>query len=219
MQPADNQAVIAAVRDTIRERRTIKPALMSSRVIERAVIDDILEAAQWAPTHGRTEPWRFRVYAGEARRDLAGRLVALYRAGVPADKQKPEKIEQLEENPLRASHVIAVWMKRGTNEKIPEIEEIEAVACAVQNLQLMARAHGVASFWGTGIQAYHEAAGDLFNIAPPDRFLGVVYLGYPAKVFPRGHRTGLDPKVEWAPETSPCKPPVPHADTSESGFT
>ena len=194
-----NHAVIDAVRDIIRGRRTVKPALMSDRIIDRAVVEDILDAAQWAPTHGRTEPWRFRVYAGEARQDLAEKLVALYGAGVPADKQQPEKIAQLGVNPMRASHAVAVWMKRGGNEKIPEIEEIEAVACAVQNLQLMARAHGVASFWSTGIQAYHEAAGELFAIRPPDRFLGVVYLGYPAKPFPKGHRTPLGLKVAWAP--------------------
>lgn len=33
--------------------------------VPRDVVDGILEAANWAPTHGKTEPWRF-VVAGKS---------------------------------------------------------------------------------------------------------------------------------------------------------
>ena len=34
--------------------------------VPRRVIERALEAANWAPTHGKTEPWRFAVFMGEA---------------------------------------------------------------------------------------------------------------------------------------------------------
>lgn len=40
-------------------------------------------------------------------------------------------------------------MERQKVEKIREFEEIEAVACAVQNIHLTASARGLGAFWST----------------------------------------------------------------------
>ena len=45
----------------ITARRTVKPEKMNGKVIPEEVIVDILTMADWAPTHARTEPWRFVV--------------------------------------------------------------------------------------------------------------------------------------------------------------
>ena len=45
--------------------------------------------------------------------------------------------------PLLAPVVIAIGMKRQEIEKIPELDEIEAVACAVQNMHLHRGRHSV----------------------------------------------------------------------------
>ena len=193
---------IEAVHRILRGRRTLKPIKFRDQTIDSSIIEAILENANWAPTHGRTEPWRFQVYSGEARKTLAEKLAALYRAGVPLEKQKPEKLDQLRVNPLRASHVIMIWMKKHDIETVPEIEEVAAVACAVQNMQLTARAYGIACFWSTGLQAYHKAVEEIFDIKPPDRYLGVLYLGYPKDAFPAGHRKPVSEKVVWV-ETEP----------------
>ena len=44
---------------------------------------------------------------------------------------------------------MAICRKRGDNPKIPELEEIEAVACAVQNMHLTAAAAGLGAFWSS----------------------------------------------------------------------
>ena len=36
----------------------------------RSIIEAMLEAANWAPTHGRTEPWRFVVLGRQAQEDM-----------------------------------------------------------------------------------------------------------------------------------------------------
>ena len=50
---------------------------------------------------------------------------------------------------MLSSAIIAVSMKRDVTEKIPEIEEIEAVACAIQNMLLTATAYGLGTFWSS----------------------------------------------------------------------
>lgn len=49
-------------------------------------------------------------------------------------------------------------MKRTTNKNIPEVEDIEAVACAVQNMYLSVTAYGLGGYWTTGGVTYKEEA-------------------------------------------------------------
>jgi hypothetical protein len=45
----------------IKARRSIFPKHMTGETVPQDSIATMLEAANWAPTHGRTEPWRFVV--------------------------------------------------------------------------------------------------------------------------------------------------------------
>ena len=55
----------------IKYRRNIKPQFFTLDVIPDQEIKDILESANWAPTHKYTEPWRFVVFSGSSRQDFA----------------------------------------------------------------------------------------------------------------------------------------------------
>ena len=45
--------------DIIRTRRSVFPPLYASdKEVPRSIIEKILEAANWAPSHKKTEPWR-----------------------------------------------------------------------------------------------------------------------------------------------------------------
>ena len=48
--------------DIIKKRRSVFPAQYSDEPIAQADIEKVLEAANWAPTHRYTEPWRFKVF-------------------------------------------------------------------------------------------------------------------------------------------------------------
>jgi nitroreductase len=191
------------VRALIQGRRTVKPKQYSDRIIDRSIIDDLLENANWAPTHGMTEPWRFRVYAGDARAQLAEKLIDLYTRFTPEEEHRADKIEKLKSNPRAASHVVAIFLQRLPG-KIPEIEEVEAVACAVQNMALSAHAHGVAAFWSTGLMIYSDIAREIFAFPENQQLLGFLYLGYPRGELPKGVRQSVQDKVEWVGEEPPC---------------
>ena len=55
----------------IENRRSIKPLDLSDAPVPRDLIQKVLDAANWAPSHRHTEPWRFKVYLGDARIRLA----------------------------------------------------------------------------------------------------------------------------------------------------
>jgi len=46
----------------------------------------MLEAARWAPTHKKTEPWRFVVLGGAAKTEFQELTLQLCRDRLPADK-------------------------------------------------------------------------------------------------------------------------------------
>ncbi len=188
---------LAAANALIRRRRTIKPHDMSGRPVESRHLAALLENANWAPTHGMTEPWRFFVFAEAGRERLAAFCQSLYRRLTPEEAFRQDKFDKLGAQPLQAPVVVAIAMKRQAAEKIPEIEEVEAVACAVQNMHLTASALGMAAFWSTPPLVYSDEMRQWLGLGDPrDKCLGFLYLGWPeSEAWPEGRRGDLAEKV------------------------
>ncbi len=181
----------------IRDRRTVKPKGLSDRPIEDPIIEEILENANWAPTHGLTEPWRFVIFTGDARKELGRVLSEIYREVTDPDSFKASKFEGYSTNPSRAPVVMAVVMKRQESRKISELDEIQAVACAVQNMHLTAASHGLGAFYSTNAPAVSDQMRSFLGFESPDKVLGLFYLGYPIGGWPESTRTPIANKVTW----------------------
>lgn len=186
------------INQLIRNRRSVYPVQYEEgKIIDDAVIEQILENANWAPTHGKTEPWRFVVFTGNGLKTLADFQAELYKEKNQGEQFNEATYNKLLENPLKASHIIAIGMKRQESGKIPEIEEIESVACAVQNMYLTATAYGVGAYWGSGGITYYEEAKSFFGLEPQDKLLGFFYLGHIAKAAAEGKRNPVQNKTKW----------------------
>ena len=182
----------------IKHRRSIFPPQYSDDSIKKEVIQQIVENANWAPTHKLSEPWRFTIYAGDGLKKLAYFMADLYKkVSLEEGTFNEDKYENLKTKPLRASHIIAIGMKRDEKERLPEIEEVEAVACAVQNMCLTATAYGLGSYWGSGGITYFEDAKSFFGLRAKDKLLGFLYLGIPKTMPPAGKRRPIEEKVTW----------------------
>lgn len=193
----DTQAIITEI---IRSRRSIKPFDMDgTRPVDRALILELLENANHAPTHGLTEPWRFHLFTGDARRTLAETMARLYRETTPAGEFREDKMRKMSENPLLAGAVIVLGMARRGGAKIPEVEEIEAVACAVQNLALSVTAAGLAGYWSSPPLVYTRQFAEWLGLGAEDRCLGLFYLGWPKAGFvpPKATRKPVEEKITW----------------------
>lgn len=187
------------ITELIRHRRSNYPPQYSRQIVDRQIIETMLENAHWAPSHARTEPWRFTVYTGDGLKQLAEFQSELYRQlSSQAGDYDEKKYYKLTQKPLQCSHVIAIGMQRDPKRRVPEIEEVEATACAVQNMQLTATAYGIGCYWGSGGITYWEEAKPFFGLGPNDKLLGFLYVGHlKTGQWPEGQRGDIGDKVAW----------------------
>jgi len=182
--------------EAVRLRRSVKPEAMRPDPIPRETLEALLEAANWAPSHGLTEPWRFVVCTGDAKRELGLALLAGSTGGEPVADDDPRRakiMKKVETAPV----VVALICEPSTAANIFEHEEIASVAMAVQNLHLCARSLGLAAFWSSGKKAFGPEVARFLNLTPAQRCLGVLYLGYPAGEWPTSKRRPVSEKVTW----------------------
>jgi nitroreductase len=183
--------------DIIKKRRSTKPVQMNGKVIPDEQIQQLLELADWAPTHGNTEPWRFTVYA-----DGQAKLFCLEHAELYKRNTKPENFlqanyDKILHNGDKVSHIILAIMQRGKLPKIPAAEEEAATAIAIQNILLGATALGIASFWSTGGMARQPAMKNYLQLRDEDIIMGILFLGY-TDITATGKRiTPLSEKIKW----------------------
>jgi len=188
---------LSEITDLIKDRRTIYPEQFSDRKIHKEQVEQILNNAIWAPTHGNTQPWRFTVFMEESRQDLADILGKLYLEETPADKQNDMKLAKMITRPMKSSVAIAINLKRDETGRIAEIEEIEAIACAVQNMHLTCTAYGIGGFWATPKVIASLKMNAFLNLGEADKCLGIFYMGYPAEQWPKGQRRPIEYLTEW----------------------
>jgi nitroreductase len=193
---------LSEITDVIQDRRTIYPEFFSDRKIHKEQIERILNNAIWAPTHGNTQPWQFKVFIGGGLNKLSNFLSTSYKAITPTDKFKDLKYNKLKNRPLISGAVIAVSLKRDRSEKILEIEEIEAVACAIQNMHLTCTAWGLGGFWSTPKLMYTAEMNTFLELEGNDKCLGLFYIGYPKDDYewPKGQRKPIEYITTWVEE-------------------
>jgi nitroreductase len=161
------------------------------------VIRQLLELANWAPTHGNTEPWRFIVYSGEAVQRFCHEHAELYKKNTAPATFAQAKYEKQQHNGDKASHLVIAVMKRGSNPNITRLEEICATAAAVENILLGAEASGIAVLWSTGGVVLQPPMRDHLGLDDEDEVLGMLYMGYTDEPAKQGKRGPVEEKTEW----------------------
>jgi nitroreductase len=186
-----------SISDLIRRRRAIFPkTYLPGKPIDKTIIGQLLENANWAPTHRLTEPWRFQVfYSLESRRELGNMLADYYRQNTPPELFSAEKMQKSADSPLLSGAVIALVLQRDLEEKVPEWEEVAALAMAVQNMWLSCTAIGLGCYWSTPKAALE--AGEFLGLTPGQRCLGLFYLGWHNMPPIEGKRKPVEEKTTW----------------------
>jgi nitroreductase len=171
---------------------------MNGNVIPDDTVNQLLSLAHWAPTHGRTEPWRFYVYGGESLKRFGADHADLYWQHTAEDKRQEATFEKLKHNVDNASHLVIAVMARGENVKIPYMEEVASVSAAIQNVLLGAAAMGIASFWSSGGMTHTQALKDYLQLQADDLVMGLIFLGYTDEPVKDGVRnTPVSEKIKW----------------------
>ena len=182
----------------IEGRRSVYQQQYNGERVDDAIVRKILSNANRAPTHKLTEPWRFVVFTGDGLNKLASFQAELYKKVTTANATfKEDRYQNLLTKPMLSSHIIAVGMKRDEKKSVPEIEEIGAVFCAIENMYLTATAYGVGCYLSTGGVTYFEEAKEFFGLGPEDKLIGFFNLGMPRIDVPSGKRKPIEDKVVW----------------------
>ncbi len=184
-----------SLNEIIENRRTVKPERYTGEIVPDSAVWEILKSANWAPTHGFTEPWRFVVFAGDKKTELLNFLNNFDDAATGPNEVRNEKRKASFD---ATSHIIAIGVKRGENPKIPETEELLSVGMAVQNMWLTTFNLGFGGYWSTGAVGFSNQLRDFMGLGENDKALGFFYLGVPVADLPLGRRiTPIEAKVTW----------------------
>jgi len=179
--------------EAIRGRRSIRS--FRPDAIPDDILEEIVDAARWAPYGTRRDERVLVVLGGEPKEQIVRFL----------DERLGEVVEVMAEGPSRrtlsyarslvpvideAPILVAVFTAVGREG--PELA-VASAACAVENLMLAAHGHGIATCYMTGaIYLANELAHCLG--LPHHRLIGLVPLGYPNR---EGRERTDFPTVLW----------------------
>lgn len=184
----------------IRTRRSFSLKQLSPDPIDLDAVQLMLQAANWAPSHGHTEPWRFTVFAGDGRRGLSDAFGRAYRQ-IAGEKTELNAEQAQRDRVWLAPVWISVGMEPGMNDRgeprWPEWEEMIAVGSAVQNMLVVAASLGLGAKWTSGEVSRHPLVAEFIGLQPPAKLLGFIYTGRPAIPWYDGKRRPLEEKVRW----------------------
>lgn len=153
----------------------VSPAKLTDPAPPPEALEKMLAAAVAAPDHGRVRPWRFVVIEGKAREKF-GELMAQSLSRREKDLS-PAKLDFERAKALRAPLLVIVAAAPKDDPKIPEVEQIEAVAAATQNFVVAAHALGYGTLWRTGKVAYDAEVKRALGLRESDTVVGIIYVG------------------------------------------
>ncbi|WP_019037894.1 nitroreductase family protein [Psychroflexus tropicus] len=178
----------------IENRRSVFPKQYNEEPISKEELGKILFAANWAPNHKHTEPWRFKVLQGKSRLEFAEFLVNKNAEieGKPSSFKRKKIVSKFQQ-----SHtVIAICMQKSPKGKPPEWEEISAVAMAVQNMWLACTALSIGAYWSS--PSLKDLVGGYFDLQEGESCLGFFYMGkYDGELEPGKRKSEIDSKVQY----------------------
>ncbi|MFN8830063.1 MAG: nitroreductase [Labrys sp. (in: a-proteobacteria)] len=176
--------------DLMRTRRSVPPLLLSEPGPSAEQLREILTIASRVPDHGKLSPWRFILFAGEARTRASAIVETAFMARNPAAEPAVRQKEATRFS--LAPLVIAVVSRAGPHEKIPEWEQELSAGAVCQNILVAASALGFGASWLTGWYAYDRAVLAELGVGEGERVAGFIHVGTPRERVPDRPRPDLD---------------------------
>lgn len=181
------------------QRRSVYPNMYNDTPISDEEILQLLQNANWAPNHKKTEPWRWHIIRDEGLQRLSEHLGQWYIDNTAENKYSPAKYKKTKLKPLQSQAVIAICMYNNPEINIPKWEETAAVSMAVQNLWLSCTALGIGSYWSSPRAA--SEASSFLDLDKNEECLGWFYMGnYDRSNKVEGQRGDYRSKITWIKE-------------------
>ncbi|MFA5966566.1 MAG: nitroreductase [Sphingomonas sp.] len=159
-------------------RRSGKPRDLVAPGPDAVQLEAMIAIAARTPDHGKLAPWRFVIVPDDKRDRLAEVITTAYRAERPQAARL--EIESFEQFAHQAPALVVMLSSPHTDSHIPLWEQELSAGAACMNLLHAAHAMGFAAGWLTGWASYDDTVRDAFGAAP-ERIVGFVFIGTPAK--------------------------------------
>jgi coenzyme F420-0:L-glutamate ligase / coenzyme F420-1:gamma-L-glutamate ligase len=187
----------------VQSRRSVRK--FQARPVPRELIEQVLEAARWAPSpHGR-QPWRFAVLTGqEAKTQLAEQMGDTWRQNLEMDGQEAEivniRLEKSRQRILGAPAIIIPCLYLEDLDRYPDEKRqadettmaIQSIGAAIQNMLLMAYDLGLDTGWMCAPLFCPEVVCRALNLDSRLIPQALIILGYAAADPQRRPRLPLD---------------------------
>lgn len=178
--------------DVIRTRRSIRR--YQNTPVSRELIEQLLDAARWAPSAHNRQPWRFAVIEATARKGaLASAMGEKLRTDLERDGAPREIIDaDVARSYARITNapvVIVVCMTLRDLDHYPDARRAQAewtmatqsVAMAVQNLLLAAHALGLGACWMCAPLFVPDTVRQVLELDADWEPQALITVGYPAE--------------------------------------
>ncbi len=188
--------------DLVKGRRSIRK--FSPQKVADAVVREVLEAAQWAPSAHNAQPWRFIVLTDDSlKRNLAKTMAAAWKLKMTKDdvtlqvreSKAAASVERFARAPVLIIACLTMKDMRGyTDEARQRCERdlaVQSLGAAVQNMLLVAHAKGLGACWFSAPIFCKEAVRKVLNVPHDVEPQALIALGYPAEKPDVPHRKPL----------------------------
>ena len=190
-----------------RTRRSIRR--YQARPVARTLIEELLEAAIWAPSAHNRQPWRFCVVTEEpAKEELSWLMGQVWRRELAADGADADAVMRrvaISHARLTGAPVIIVpSLSMEDMDVYPDLRRnhaewqmaVQSVALATQNLLLAAHAAGLGACWMCAALFVPDLVRQVLDLPEHWQPQAIVTLGYPAEAKVK-ERTPLRERAVW----------------------
>lgn len=192
----------------IKGRRSIR-RYKETRV-ENQTLEDILQAALWAPSAHNRQPWRWIILQNEddiltLARAMSKELVRTRAADGDDPLAIQKDIERSVERITQAPVAIIACLDMTVLDRYPDPERnhaeyimaVQSVAMAGQNIMLLAHAEGLGSCWMCAPLFSPASVHEIFDV--PEVWIpqGLILVGYPESQGREPSRKPLGEVVRW----------------------
>lgn len=177
--------------------------------VPRALIEQVLTAAIWAPSAHNRQPWRFAIVeSADQKEALARAMGARLRRDLEADRVAEEVISadatRSYDRITSAPVLIVICLSMADMDTYPDttrsqaeyIMAVQSVAMAGENLLLAAHEAGLGACWMCAPLFCPDVVRDTLDLPADWQPQGLITLGYPAQAREKTRRP-LEASVLW----------------------
>ncbi|MFJ7735682.1 nitroreductase [Lysinibacillus sp. NPDC097287] len=179
----------------LKQRRAIRN--YTTQPVEKEKIEQILQAATYAPNDRMREPWHFYVMQGEAMNRYEEMAAAYLQERFPT---KPNLVESSLKVVQTTPVAIVVTSDIVEGDTDATADNVFAVSSAIMSMWLAAEELGLGFVWRTrGVGLVHDTRmHDFIGASDIQKVVGTIFIGYPEEQeLPEKKRTSFEKKTTW----------------------